>query len=326
MIFLDAERFLGEAIRSVLTQTYTDWELLLVDDGSGDASAAIARRFAEQSSGKIQYLQHSGGGNRGMSASRNLGIQHARGEFVAFLDADDLYLPQKLERQVALLDANPEAAMVYGPTLMWYSWSEKNSVRRRDLLRPLGVEPEKLIPPPRLLRLFLQRTAYTPGTCAVLVRRAAALSVGGFEEHFRGMYEDQIFFYKLCAAAPVFVEGTCGDLYRQTPESHSNRMRKSGFYRVYGPSPAYGRFLNWLERYLREQGCADPGVWGALRRELRPYRSRLWYWLFLLLQPVEKLRRIWKQRHHTAFRPRLTGPTMLPAEPTLARNPSRKDR
>jgi hypothetical protein len=183
--------------------------------------------------------------------------------------------------------------MVYGPTLMWYSWNREHPSRHRDLLRPLGVKPDTLIHPPALLPLFLRRSAYTPGTCAVLVRREAALAVGGFDESFRGMYEDQVFFYKICYGAPVFVEGTCGDLYRQTPESHSSRMRKTGFYRVYGPNPAYGLFLRWLERYLERQGCTDAGVWDALRRELRPYRSRPYYLLSLALQPFRKLRQKW---------------------------------
>jgi glycosyltransferase involved in cell wall biosynthesis len=296
MIFLDGERFIDEAVRSVLSQTYRSWELLLIDDGSTDSSGEIAEGYAKRFPAKVRYLQHQGGMNRGMSASRNLGIREARGEYVSFLDADDLFLPDKLERQVAILESQPDTAMIYGPTLMWYSWGGEQRGRYRDMLRPLGMAPNTLVPPPRLLPLFLDRTAYTPGTCAVLVRREVAMAVGGFEEKFRGMYEDQVFFYKICYSAPVFVEGTCGDLYRQTVSSHSNRMRKTGFYRVYGPSPAYGRFLEWLEEYLTEQRCTEPEIWAALRRELRPYRSRLFYALFLALQPVEKLRRSLQQR------------------------------
>ena len=73
IIFLNAERFIEEAIESVFDQNYGDWELLLVDDGSSDASSAIARRYTEQHPEKVYYFEHAGHENRGMSASRNLG-------------------------------------------------------------------------------------------------------------------------------------------------------------------------------------------------------------------------------------------------------------
>ena len=85
LIFLDAERFLREAIESVLAQTFSAWELLLVDDGSTDGSSEIARCYAAEHPGAIRYLTHPGRENRGMSASRNLGIGAAAGEFVAFI-------------------------------------------------------------------------------------------------------------------------------------------------------------------------------------------------------------------------------------------------
>src|SRR5689334_20378787 len=122
MIFLNGERFLLEAVRSVLQQTYQSWEILLVDDGSTDASTEIARRFALDSPERIRYLEHAQHANRGMSASRNLGMRYARGAYLAFLDADDIWLPAKLEKQVAILEAHPEAAMAYGPLYFWSEW------------------------------------------------------------------------------------------------------------------------------------------------------------------------------------------------------------
>src|SRR5262245_60211168 len=108
MIFLDALPFLDEAIESVRAQTCDEWELLLVDDGSTDGSTAVALRHAERDPGRIRYLEHPGHENHGMSASRNLGVSHARGQYVGFLDADDVWLPRKLEQQTAILDGRPE--------------------------------------------------------------------------------------------------------------------------------------------------------------------------------------------------------------------------
>src|SRR5206468_2884667 len=74
VIFLNAERFLDEAIQSVMGQTYPHWELLLVDDGSTDGSSAIARGYTERQPNRVRYLEHPGHRNAGMSASRNLGL------------------------------------------------------------------------------------------------------------------------------------------------------------------------------------------------------------------------------------------------------------
>src|SRR5262245_49211304 len=90
IIFRNEEKFLSEAIESVFRQTYPKWELLLVDDGSTDASTGIALRYSQQYSDRVQYLEHEAHSNRGMSASRNLGIQHAKGDYIAFLDGDDV--------------------------------------------------------------------------------------------------------------------------------------------------------------------------------------------------------------------------------------------
>ena len=289
MTFLDAERFIEEAIASVQAQSYATWELLLVNDGSRDDSPAIARQYARHQPERIHYLEHPGHDNRGMSASRNLGIQHSLGPYLAFLDADDVYLPDKLERQVAMLNANPTAGMVYGGTQYWYSWSARPEDQRRDRPRTLGLETETLYHPPELVLCFLQHTARTPGTGSVLIRRRAALWVGGFEEAFRGMFEDQVFFHKLCLQMPVYVHAACVARYRQHPDSWSQRSLRAGEWRQGDRmNRAHAAFLNWQEYYLRAQGVSDRRLWRALKRELWGYRHpRLYRWL----TPFRGLRR-----------------------------------
>src|SRR5438874_1836189 len=131
-IFLNGERFIREAIESVFAQTYDNWEFFLVDDGSTDASTEIALQYAAQYPGKVRYLEHAEHQNCGMSATRNLGLRHARGTYVAFLDADDVWLSDKLARQVAIVEAQPQAAMVYGATEYWYSWTGHPEDCQRD--------------------------------------------------------------------------------------------------------------------------------------------------------------------------------------------------
>ena len=113
-IFLDGESYLAETVESVIAQSFGNWELLLVDDGSGTAATAIAKAYAARYPQQICYLEHPGHINRGTSASRNLGIRHARGEFIALIDADDVWLPSKLADHIAVLDAHPEVGMVCG--------------------------------------------------------------------------------------------------------------------------------------------------------------------------------------------------------------------
>jgi glycosyltransferase involved in cell wall biosynthesis len=272
---LNAEEFIEEAVESALAQTYDRWELLLVDDGSTDRSSAIARQYAERRPEKVRYLEHAGKENRGMSASRNLGIRNARGKYIAFLDADDAWLPRKLEEQVALLDAHPEAAMVYGLSEFWYSWAggpeEKN-----DFLHHLGVPSGELIQPPALIRrFFFAQDAAIPGPTDVLVRRGAIEQVGGFEEEFRGAYEDAVFYAKICLNAPVLPVDTCWDRYRQHPDSSDSIVERAG--QEYA---ARVIFLTWLAGYLAEQGVKDSEMLRALRKELwrcrHPRLSNAW--------------------------------------------------
>jgi glycosyltransferase involved in cell wall biosynthesis len=264
-------QFMREAIDSVLVQDYANWEILLVDDGSTGESTVVAREYAEYYPGQVRYLEHESHRNRGASASRNLGISHARGEYIAFLDADDVWSPHKLEQQVAILGAQPEAAMLYGNTQYWYSWTGRPEDSRRDFIPKLGVQPDIMIEPPKLLPLYLQGQAAVPCTCSVLLRRQIVNGVGGFECSFRDMYDDQAFYAKICLVAAVYIANTCWDRYRQHPASTcsiAERTKQSNSIRL--------TFLNWLAAYLSERGIGDTAVWQALRAELRRYDRSTW--------------------------------------------------
>jgi len=280
-IFLNAEKFIEEAIESVFSQTHDNWELLLVDDGSFDASTQIARRYADRYPEKVRYFEHDDHRNRGMSASRNLGISNGRGEYIAFLDADDVWLPHKLEEQVAILCSHPEAAMVYGRTRIWFSWTDSPEDTQRDYMTELGVQPNSVVEPPTLLTLFLRdENSYYPCTCSVLIRREVFEEIGRFKEDFRGGYEDMVFHSKVFLEAPVFVAGECWDQYRQHPDSCWAVARKTGQHHLYEPNPLYRSFLDWLTEYLFEKGVKDTKLWKALQKELWPYHHPRLYRLF----------------------------------------------
>ena len=267
-IFLDAKRFFAEAVESVLGQSYAHWELLLVDDGSTDGTSELARQYAATHPDRIRYLDHVGHRHRGMSATRNLGLQDARGALIAFLDADDVWLPQKLEVQVALFAAHPGAEMLAGTTRLWHSWSGRPEVAGTDSIRKVSEPADALYAPPQLLRRYLNDQALTPATCSVLIRREACDRIGGFEDRFTGLYEDQAFFLKAYLALPIYLSSTCTDLYRQHPASHSAEALRSGRYSAHEPSPALVDLFLWLARELVTWRTVDPGVWHGLLRKL----------------------------------------------------------
>jgi len=285
MIFLNGEKFILEAIASVLAQTYNNWELLLVDDGSTDNSSAIARSYADKYP-EIRYLEHPNHQNRGMSASRNLGIRNAKGDYIAFLDADDIWLPQKLEKQIAILQSHPQAGMVYGATQMWYSWTGNPEDMTRDRYRQLGVKPDTLIQPPTLLPIFSRTQGESPATCGVLIKREVIEAVGGLEESFRAMYEDQAFFAKICLKYPVFIESGCWDKYRQHPDSTCNVALQTGEYNITDMSPSYANYLNWLEGYLIKEKLVNTEVWQALQNVLFSVRHPLIYRIYRRIKRI----------------------------------------
>lgn len=264
VIFLNAEKFLAEAIASVFAQSEPGWELLLVDDGSTDGGSEIARRCAREHPGQVRCLEHPGHENRGMSASRNAGIRAARGEFVAFLDADDVWLPHKLSEQLAIARAHPRAGMICGATEYWWSWSD---AKRENVVIPLGVALDQLHEPPQLsLSLYPLGPGAAPCPSDLMIRREVCARVGGFEEHFRHelqMYEDQAFLAKVYVSTPVYVSGSVWDRYRQHEESCVAKVTNAGRYHE-----VRRFFLQWLEKHLTAQKIEQPAVWRALQKAL----------------------------------------------------------
>jgi glycosyltransferase involved in cell wall biosynthesis len=265
VIFKDADDFVEEAIESVRAQTFSDWELILVDDGSTDASTAIALRYAEQGAGRVRYYEHPGHANLGMSATRNLGVSRARGEFVAFLDADDVLVPTTLEKAIAILRAHPRVGMVYGQVEYWYGWTGHPEDQARDFIHPVGVPTDRVYEPPSLIAHFIQNDGYAPA--GLIFRRALFEQVGGYEESFWNLYEDQVFAAKVCAVTPVFASELWFHRYRQHPNACCVTAEQG---RV---DAARLRFLRWLVAYLEDEGLAGSDAWRQARKEVRR-RSR----------------------------------------------------
>ena len=107
------ERFVREAIESILRQSYPDFELLVIDDGSSDGTSEVVCSYSDE---RVRLVRHEK--NLGIPQTRNDGVRHARGDYIAFLDSDDAAYPVRLERQLAFLDSHPDYAAVGA----WVSW------------------------------------------------------------------------------------------------------------------------------------------------------------------------------------------------------------
>jgi glycosyltransferase involved in cell wall biosynthesis len=271
IIFLNGERFLEEALKSVLAQTYVDWELLLVDDGSTDKSTEIARCYAGQYPEKIRYLEHPNHQNRGMSATRNLGIRSAKGSYIAFLDADDYWLPYKLEAQVKILDSCPDVGALFSNSMYWYSWTGRIEDKTYDFVPDLGIKADRIYYPPSLLPLFLCGEVAVPCINSLLVRLDPIDRIGGFEESFRTMYEDQAFYAKLCLSESIYVSTDCLDWYRQHTSSATALSYQEGTI-----IKTRAQYLLWLKDYLTREHVVDIKVWKALHREIWRISSPKW--------------------------------------------------
>jgi glycosyltransferase involved in cell wall biosynthesis len=254
--------FLREAIESVLAQSYPHWELLLVDDGSQGDSVALARQYAERHDGRIRYLHHEGHRNLGHSASRNLAFREAQGEYIALLDADDLWLPRKLEEQLAIMRSLPDVGSVYGKTLYWFSWTGRPEDQALDYLPALRVPLDSVMPAPRFLAHMVRGAVTVPCTCSLLVRRSVLDESGGFEEAFTSLFGDQVFYTKIFLRASVYAAHQCWDWYRRHPESLCATVSSDD-------AVARRRaFLQWVRSYVLQAGADDGSVGKAVNRAL----------------------------------------------------------
>ncbi|MGY1609575.1 glycosyltransferase family 2 protein [Geodermatophilus sp. SYSU D00700] len=265
MPFKNAERFMRESVNSVLAQTWTALELVLIDDGGGDSSHRIAAEFARADPNRIRLVRHRDRANRGIGPSRALGIRSAHGEVIAFLDADDVWEPRHVEDQLRLLMAHPEADMVCGRVWAWHSWADAT---HEDQLSKLAFAPGAVVAGPRLLAAVLRDGGVATTPCALLVRREAVRDCVDHLEDFPGMYEDQVLNSALQLCRSAVMSGGTTAWYRQHAGSYSARVARS-------PEAHDGgrlAFLTWLRRHVDEFGEIDAEIDALLERALREAR------------------------------------------------------
>jgi len=164
------KEYVQEAIDSVLAQTYTDYEIIVIDDGSSDVTGeALRARYGD----RIRYIWQE---NQGESAARNYGIGISQGEFVALLDSDDLWLPDKLAKQIDVLDRNPDKVLVFTA-----SWKIDATGRRLESLPVCSNVDESQL----TLESLCLKNAMGYAVSTVLIRRHTLELVGRFDPTIR---------------------------------------------------------------------------------------------------------------------------------------------
>lgn len=272
----NGEKYLREAIDSVLNQTYKNWEIIFWDNQSTDKSAEICKSYKEK---RIRYFYAPS--HTKLGQGRNLAIEQAKGDWIGFLDCDDLWFPMKIEKQVvAINNCGPELGLVYsdaayliekeGATTVWGGKVSKLGRNVKSRYLPSGnifsaMLKENLIP-----------------LVTALVRRSAFIDVGGVSADFK-QAEDYELFVKItrCYEAIAIQETTC--LYR----IHSSNLSHYQF------EESYTEVLTVIRRYLPQQDAViGAGIWqsnyagylfinGRHKEGIAELISSKNYWFFL---------------------------------------------
>jgi len=200
----NAERTILETIQSVQQQTFPDWEIIVINDGSIDITLEILESIDDP---RLKIFSYQNGG---LSVARNRGISQAVGEFIAFLDADDLWTPDKLELQLAALQQYPEAGVAYSWT---YFFHEKDKI----LIPGVPVSYEGNVIENLLLGNFLDNGSNP------LIRKAAIESVGEFDPAFPH-YADWDYYLRLAEKWNFVLVPKYQILYRQSSSSMSSKV------------------------------------------------------------------------------------------------------
>jgi len=205
----NAEKYISETIESVISQTYTDWEIIAVDDGSTDGSTKILKKYEQQLSQRFYVIVQK---NSGISAARNTAIKISKGKYIAFLDHDDLWLPKILDKQVELLDSNKELGLVYSDN---YMIGSDNNLKNKSIFLCKRYRGDVFND------LFLRN--FIP-LLTVVIRRDVLNKVGMFNQKYK-IAEEYDLFLRIADQYPIdFVDEPLAK-YRVHDENSSKDIK-----------------------------------------------------------------------------------------------------
>jgi glycosyltransferase involved in cell wall biosynthesis len=241
----NAAKYVAAAIESVLAQTFSDWRVLVIDDGSTDETAEVVAPYVARLEGKIKYIKRINGG---VSAARNTGILNSSAEFLAMLDADDIWLPCRLAESLKVIEARPEIGLTYG----FISRIDQDG-RLIDTWDRRQKHGEGRVAP------YIYMKQIDLPTLTVTVRRKCIDEVGMFDESLR-ITEDRDLWFRISLRYEVALVPKVLAYYRVSPNSITtdpNKMLKAQ--------------LQFIDKHYGANGC------GVLRRRMamaRVYKQR----------------------------------------------------
>lgn len=259
-----------------MAQDYDGWELILVDDGSSDKSTQIAKHYALLYPNKIYYKHHPGHCNEGLGTSRNLGIENAKGEYIAFIDADDVWLPEKLGFQLDIF-RRTGVTVVLEASLYWNSWAGSS---KADAIVSVGADEGIYRPPQLMFALYPLGEGAAPCSSGIMAHRSV-FSPYMFDESFRGiyqMYKDQTFLCKVYLKEVIYVSASWHNKYRQRESSIISTVKGSGKYHN-----VRSYYLQWLHAYLKSQRLSSRRIRALVRKARMPYLEPVKYKLLVTL-------------------------------------------
>lgn len=213
----NCEAFIGDALDSILSQGHAQMEIVIADDGSTDGTLAVVERFGS----RVRVFRQA---NRGPAAARNLAVRESRGDYLAFLDGDDLWLPDKLSAQMAYLRANPQTKVVYGNWLVWNTQAD-GRYHAEDLVVPADDDPTLIedensgwVYPKLLLDSIIH-------IIAAVIHRSVYERVDGFDESLR-TGSDWDFWLRVAQHFPAVKLQKTVAVYRQNPTSVTYAIRR----------------------------------------------------------------------------------------------------
>ncbi|KKD38741.1 glycosyltransferase family 2 protein [Limnoraphis robusta] len=266
----NCDRYVAQAVESVLHQTYSSVEIIVIDDGSQDNTRQVLQPYSAQ----IRYVYQD---NQGVSVARNHGIHLAQGEFVAFLDADDVFLRDKLAAQLAVFEANPKLGIVHS------GWRRIN--QQGETL--MDVQPWEMVPELNLESWLRWKPFGTMGT--LMFRRNWLEEVGGFEPGLTHAEDVDLILrlaLKGCEAEWLRQSTVC---YRQ----HDQNTMRDGI--------SQAKSINWvLERFLSREDI--PLEIRLIEKWVR-YSTLVWssWYLYYTGFSPEMVQYLQKSWHHSPY-------------------------
>ena len=215
MPLFNHEHYVGAAIKSIVKQTYQNWELIIIDDGSTDGSAKVAAPYVKKDK-RVRYYYQA---NRGEYSARNHGLRKARGQYVAWQDADDVAHPERLRLQIAFLEKNND----YGGVGCWLRFIDNHGQSLAD-----GYRPDKIRSGPERLHthyLFLHGDSHYGNHPTFMVRKTMMDKVGGFRHLRLGTDRDMAF--RMDEQQPLAMIKRELYFYRQHEDSSQHRVKKN---------------------------------------------------------------------------------------------------